>query len=118
MHELGVVFRIIDDLKEVGKANDVEAISKVIIQLGEVSGVVHEYLIDCWNWAIKRESMLTECEMEIETIPAITFCENCKTEYETVKYAKICPNCKSEHTYLVQGNEFLIKEIEVFEDEE
>ena len=32
-------------------------------------------------------------------------------EYETVTYGKICPNCGSEHTYLLKGNEFMIKEI-------
>ena len=29
---------------------------------------------------------------------------------------KICPYCGSEHTYLVQGNEHQIKEIEVSEE--
>ena len=44
MHELGVVFHIIDDLKAVASDNDVSSISKVTIELGEVSGVVEEYL--------------------------------------------------------------------------
>ena len=39
-------------------------------------------------------------------------CEDCGKTYETVKYAKICPYCKSENTYLIQGNEVQIKEIE------
>ena len=30
----------------------------------------------------------------------------------TVEHGKICPYCGSEHTYLQQGNEFNIKEIE------
>ena len=51
--------------------------------------------------------------MKIETIPGITYCEDCKETYETVKYAKVCPYCGSKHTYLVQGNEFSIKQIEV-----
>ena len=38
MHELGVVFHIIDDLKAVASDNDVSSISKVTIELGEVSG--------------------------------------------------------------------------------
>ena len=33
MHELGVVFRIIDDLTEVGKENKLEKIHSVTIQL-------------------------------------------------------------------------------------
>lgn len=115
MHELGVVFRIIDDLKAVGKENGVDEISKVVIQLGEVSGVVSDYLTDCWQWARGREKIVNNCEMVIETIPAVTFCEECSNTYETVRYAKVCPYCKSKNTYLVSGNEFNIKEIEVFD---
>ena len=68
MHELGVVFHIIDDLKAVAKANDVTSISKVTIELGEVSGVVEEYLTDCWKWASAKDELVKECEMEIEII--------------------------------------------------
>ena len=28
-------------------------------------------------------------------------------------HSNTCPHCKSENTWLIQGNEFLIKEIEV-----
>ena len=113
MHELGVVFHIIDDLKAVASDNDVSSISKVTIELGEVSGVVEEYLTDCWRWACKKEELVKDCEMEVEIIPGITYCEDCGETYETVKYAKVCPNCGSKHTYLIQGNEFNIKQIEV-----
>ena len=113
MHELGVVFKIIDDLKEVAVENDIDKISKVTISLGEVSTVIPAYLHDCWKWARKRTPLLEETELVIERIPAITYCDDCKQTYETVKYAKVCPHCKSENTWLIQGNEFLIKEIEV-----
>ena len=93
MHELGVVFHIIDDLKAVASDNDVSSISKVTIELGEVSGVVEEYLTDCWKWACKKEELVKDCEMEVEIIPGITYCEDCGETYETVKYAKVCPNC-------------------------
>ena len=67
MHELGVVFHIIDDLKAVASDNDVSSISKVTIELGEVSGVVEEYLTDCWKWACKKEELVKDCEMEVES---------------------------------------------------
>ena len=111
MHELGVVFRIIDDLTEVGKENKLEKIHSVTLQLGEVSGVVPSLLTDAWKWASNRTELLKDSELIIETLPAVTFCEDGKSEYETVTYGKICPKCGSEHTYLLKGNEFMIKEI-------
>ncbi len=113
MHELGVVFYVIRDVKEVAEQNQVKSVETVTLEIGEVTGVVHELLTDCWNWAVKREPILENAALAIETIPAVTRCEDCGQEYGTVQYAKICPHCGSEHTYLVQGNEFNIKEIAV-----
>ena len=111
MHELGVVFRIIDDLTEVGKENDIKKIHSVTLQLGEVSGVVPDLLTDAWKWAAAKTELMAGAELIIETLPAVTYCEDCKCEYETVKFGKTCPNCGSVHTYLLKGNEFMIKEI-------
>ena len=113
MHELGVVFKIIDNLKEVAEDNGLEKIDAVTIKLGEVSTVIPEYLQDCWKWARKRTALLNEAELKVEQIPAVTYCEDCEQTYSTVEHGKICPKCGSEKTYLVQGNEFMIKEIEV-----
>lgn len=112
MHELGVVFHIIDDLTEVGKENDLTKIQSVTLQLGKVSSVVPELLSDCWQWAANRSELLRGADLFIEPIEAVTFCEDCKETYDTIRFGKTCPNCGSGHTYLVQGNEFLIKEIE------
>lgn len=113
MHELGVVFYVIDDVKAVAKENNVEHVTSVTIQLGEVSTVIPEYLEDCWNWAVKKHDILTDCKLVIEEIQAVTFCENCQQNYPTVAHGKICPHCGSERTYLVKGNEFTIKDITV-----
>lgn len=50
----------------------------------------------------------------VETIPARTYCEGCGQTYATVEHGKICPCCHSPDTWLLQGNEFNIKEIEVY----
>jgi len=115
MHELGIVFYIIKDVKEVAVENDAKHISKVVMNIGEVSTVVPSYLIDCWNWAVKKEELLTDCELVVNTMPAVTYCESCGGEYPTVKHGKTCPHCGSGKTYLLRGNEVEIKEIEVSE---
>ena len=116
MHELGVVFYVVKDVKKVAEENDVRHISAVTIELGEVSAVIPEYLVDCWNWARKKEPVMENAELRIEKMEAVSFCEACKQEYPTIQYAKICPYCGSGHTFLLRGNEFNIKEIEVSDD--
>ena len=111
MHELGIVFHIIDALDTVAKENDLSAIQSVTIQLGEVSTVIAEYLVDCWNWAVKKRPLLKDCRMEVETLPAVTHCETCGRDYGTVAHGRVCPHCGSEKTYLLTGSEINIKEI-------
>lgn len=113
MHELGIVFTIADKVTQVAKENGAAHVNKVVMEIGEVSMVVNSYLEDCWNWNAARTPLLKGCRMEIETIPAVTYCQNCGGKYPTVKYGRTCPVCQSGSTYLLQGNETAIKEIEV-----
>lgn len=115
MHELGIVFHIIDSVEEVAKENNLTQIQSVTVEVGEVSTVIPEYLIDCWNWAIKKKELLTGCEMIVEPIHAMTHCDGCGENYPTVAHGRICPRCGSEKTWLITGNEINIKEISVNE---
>lgn len=116
MHELGVTFYVVRDVKKAAEENGIDRIDFVTLEIGEVSGVIHEQLIDCWNWARKKEKVTETAELNIETLKAVTFCEDCEGEYSTVEYGKTCPYCGSEHTYLLRGNEFNIKEIGIYDD--
>ncbi|MBQ3873454.1 MAG: hydrogenase maturation nickel metallochaperone HypA [Bacteroidales bacterium] len=113
MHELGIVFYIIRDVKEVARENNVDKVKTVVMDIGEVSTIIPDYLTDCWRWAADKEDLLRGCELIINTIPAVTYCENCGKEFGTVEHGKKCPHCGSDRTYLVRGNEVEIKEITV-----
>ena len=113
MHELGVVFHVIKTVEELAKENGLTEVKSVTLELGEVSTVIEEYLCKCWKWSVEKKSeLLKGTKLLVERIPAITFCEDCKKEYRTVEFGKTCPHCGSGNTYLLQGNEFTIKEIE------
>ena len=112
MHELGVVFKVIDQVEQIAAENDVTRVEAVTLQLGEVSAVIPEYLADCWKWAVKRTEVMKEARLEIETIPAVTHCDGCGRDYGTVAHGRTCPYCGSGETWLKQGNEFIIKQIE------
>jgi hydrogenase nickel incorporation protein HypA/HybF len=117
MHELGIVFYIVDMVEELGKENSLSSVTKVNLRLGEVSGVIPDYLQDCWRWAADRSDLLRGCELAVEEVPAITVCNTCGRTYPTVEYGKICPHCSSPDTVLLQGNEMELDSIEVPEDE-
>lgn len=113
MHELGIVFNIAKSVGKVAEENGVQHVHSVTLEIGEVSTVIPEYLVDAWNWNSKKTPLLEGCELKWETIKAITHCEDCSKDYETVSFGKECPHCKSMNTYLLTGNEVNIKEIMV-----
>ncbi len=112
MHELGIVFHMIDTLEEVARSNELSAISKVTLNLGAVSGVLPDYLVDCWNWAVKRTDVMRDAVLDVQVIEAVTVCNTCGKTYDTMKFGKICPHCESPDTVLLHGNEIEIDTIE------
>ncbi len=112
MHELGVVFHIIKSVEKIALENDLSEVAGVTLELGEVSTVIPSYLTDCWKWATDKNDLMRGAKLEIEQIPAVTYCDDCGKTYSTVEHGKICPYCGSEHTWLKQGSEVNIKEIE------
>jgi len=112
MHELGIVYHIVNRLEELAQEQKLEKISSVTLELGEVCGVVPDFLIDGWNWTVKKHAVMDGAELRIETLPAVTVCNSCGKTYGTVEHGRTCPYCKSEDTVLLKGNEMNIKEIE------
>ena len=112
MHELGTIHYVIDTVEKLAVDNELTKIGSVTLEVGEVSGIIPRFLTDYWEYAKKKTTYLQEAELIIETIHAVTYCQNCGQTYPTVQYAKICPHCGSDNTFLVTGNEYIIKESE------
>ena len=112
MHELGIVFHVIKRLENLAAEQNLQQIQSVTLELGEVSGVVPEFLEDGWKWAVKKSAIMENAALKIETLPAVSICNACGKTFGTVDNGKICPHCKSDDTVLQTGNEMNIKEIE------
>ena len=113
MHELGVVFHIADSVVKVAEENRARKVHTVTLEIGEVSTIIPEYLIDVWNWNCKRVPLLEGCTLNVEQIHAVTHCDSCGRDYDTVPQGKICPHCGSGQTWLLTGNEVNIKDITI-----
>ena len=115
MHELGIVQHIAKVACQAAHENDAEQISAVTLELGEVSGVLPDLLTDCWNYFREKTPELHGAELKLVPIPAVTWCDSCRRTYETVTYGRTCPHCGSGNTWLLEGRECRVKEIEVYD---
>ena len=114
MHELGLVFHMVDLLEKVGEENELTHIQRVVLDLGEVSGVLEDQLQDCWKWASAKSELLAGAVLEVNQLEAVTICNDCGRTYPTVAHGRICPHCESPNTVLVSGNQMEVREVEAW----
>lgn len=115
---MGIVIHLAKTLDEMAPEQHITKYGSVTLQVGEVSGIITDYFVDCWNYFRSRHPLLKDCELKLETLPAVTFCGDCEKTYPTVKYGKECPYCHSGNTWLITGNECIIKQVEAETDDE
>ena len=114
MHELGIVFHMVDLLEDVAREQELTSVAKVVVDLGEVSGVVTDLFDDAWQWASNRSDVLRGAQLEVNQVQAVTVCNDCGKTYPTVAYGIDCPYCQSRNTELLRGRELEIREIEAY----
>lgn len=112
MHELGTIVYVIETIEKLAAEEKLTQVASITLEVGEVSGIVPDYLKDFWLYARRKSQLLKETDLKIDWLDAVTFCQDCKKTYPTVTYGKECPYCHSGNTFLVTGNQFNIKEIE------
>ncbi len=115
---MGIVMHLAKTLDDIAEEQKITKIGSVTLQVGEVSGIMTDLFTDAWDYFKVRHPVLADSELILETLPAVTYCEACGKTYETVAYGRICPHCGSPETYLLTGNECMIKEITAETEEE
>ena len=103
---------MIDTVEKLMVENQLTKVASITLEIGEVSGIIPDYLMDFWQYARARTEHFKETELKIEELKAVTYCQDCRKTYPTMEFKKVCPYCHSENTFLLTGNEYNIKEIE------
>lgn len=120
MHEVGIMINIVETVEKICKEQAIDKVDVIVLQIGEVSPVVPEYMEDCYPAAVYG-TFMEDTKLEIEIIPANALCSDCNKVYRFLenpaedKY--ICPNCGSRNTTLISGRDLDIKELRILEEE-
>ena len=111
MHELGLCDAILRMVRKIMAEEDVQQVSKITLEVGELSGVLPHYMMDCWA-AVIDGTEFAETELTIESIPGVARCLDCNGEFRVDTNKLRCPICNSEMLKPLSGNDMTIKEIE------
>ena len=110
MHELGIMYHIIEKVLRVVETNQLSEVEVIVLQVGELSSVIPRYLHACFPAAVDG-TLLENTRLEIETLTANGICQSCGKVYPLLENSKICPECQSEEFEMIGGGEFYLKEI-------
>ena len=93
MHEMGIVLNLARTIDEIVEEQDIEKVAAVVLEVGEVSGIMTDLFMDAWDYFKPRHPYLAESELRIEKIPAVTYCSGCGTMRQfgterTVRFAE------------------------------
>ncbi len=113
MHELSLVMEVVKKVEAIAKSNEVTAVEEIVLQIGEISTVIPQFVMSCYPAAVDG-TWLEETKLKIEKIKATAECRQCSKVYDPIDYHGICPDCGSKEHEILTGREFLIKEISCY----
>ena len=67
MHELGIMYHIVDQVLKVVDNNQLSKVEAIVLQVGDMSSVVPRYLHACYPAAVDG-TMLEKTDLEVEII--------------------------------------------------
>ncbi|MDX1741258.1 MAG: hydrogenase maturation nickel metallochaperone HypA [Rhodothermales bacterium] len=112
MHELSIAQSILDALLTEKQARDLDRIDSVMVHVGALSGVLPDALEFSFE-AIRIDTELEQCKLQIETIPITVACRTCGQTNTVEDFLFLCPACESVHVDVEAGYELEIAYIEV-----
>ena len=111
MHELGYASQIEETLVDLMKEQSLTVISEVTVDIGEATGVVPRFLLECWPAAIEG-TPIEGCVLKVNGIKATGECRRCEKTFPITLTHGVCPHCGSSDEYnILTGYEFEISEI-------
>jgi len=114
MHEVSIAHSIIQTVLDEKKKNDWAGIRAIGLKIGALSGILPDALAFGFD-ALKKDTPLESCHLEIEETPVVARCRACAHRFEVEELTFTCPRCASTSLDVEQGQEMLIAYMEVDE---
>jgi len=104
------MFNVVRSVERFARENNVTKIDTLVLQVGELSPVVPQYIEACYPAAVDG-TLLQDTKLRIEIIPGNALCRKCNTVFNLLQNRGACPGCSEKDFEVLSGKEFMIKEI-------
>lgn len=112
MHEVGIISAMLKTIEGVMEEENLTRVEKIVLQVGELSGVLPHYMRECYPAAVYK-TRFQDTKLELDIVPGIARCLVCGEEFNGLKYDLTCPKCGNRDKFeRLSGHELIIKEIQ------
>lgn len=111
MHEMSITRSMLDIVRREMAENNIHALRKLKIRIGELTAVEPDTLKFCFDVSIKG-TPFEGAELEIEEVPLGGRCRDCGGEFRITAFDNRCPKCASTDIERVSGHELDIISME------
>ncbi len=106
------ILEIVQDIMSREKLNGPGRLKEVAVQVGELVAVVPESLEFCFN-VLTENTKLSGAQLKIEILPLSADCQDCRHQFHVENFVFSCPRCHSTKIEIIQGQELIIRHLEV-----
>lgn len=112
MHELSVCQGMLSQMQAIAAEHGARAITGVTVQVGPLSGVEPELLVQAFSIA-SAGGIADGAELKVDTLPIRVHCERCGAQTDATANRLLCGVCGDWHTRLLSGDELLLASVEL-----
>ncbi|BBA68916.1 hypothetical protein YM18_0359 [Geobacter sulfurreducens] len=109
VHEMSITQNVVEICEKSAEGRRIVA---VVLEIGELSGVVPEAVEFCFE-ACTAGTLAEGARLSIDRVPGRGECGNCATVFPVRTYFDPCPACGAYGVRVVAGEELRVKELEV-----
>ena len=117
MHEYSIVTALIEQCEQLALDNNAQAITRVEIKLGILSGVEPSLLNTAFD-TFKLEGICSNADLIMHIQPLVIACNNCGQQTEHKQRNVICSHCESNNTRVLDGEDMILMQLELEQNKE
>lgn len=112
MHEYSIVQALIDQCETLAADNKASAITKVVVKIGQYSGV-EPHLLETAFDTFKDQTVCKRAEFVMTIQPLVIVCSDCQTTSILDKPNYSCPACQSIDIRVIDGEDMMLMSLEM-----
>lgn len=112
MHEVSIMEEAVRMAVDAAKSSGANRVLALRLRVGALSGVVPEAMRFAFD-VVCRDTIAAGASLEIESVPAASWCETCRAEFECADFFNECPRCHNVSGELRRGRELEIASVEM-----